>query len=129
MRSHPGIIHQVVHARTCNMLMSLLTSDFCFLCCTLISEAKRGNVAVCNPIGIDFNQDNVPACLVTVSERHETGKDHLLNVPRPVWSKTVPHERSEFKVIVVKLFLTVALINKIQTMKKNMTHQLIILMS
>lgn len=33
-----------------------------------------------NPIGIDFNQDNVPACLITASERHEMGKDHLLNV-------------------------------------------------
>lgn len=80
MRRSPGIICQIVHACTCGALMSLLTPDFCFLCSTLISEAKRGNVAQCNPIGIDFNQDNVPACLITVSERHETVKDHLLNV-------------------------------------------------
>lgn len=46
-----------------------------------MSEADWGNVARCNPIGIDFNQDNVPACLIIVSERHEIGKDHLLNVP------------------------------------------------
>lgn len=78
-RSH-GIICQVVHACTCNALMSLLTPDSCFLCCILISEAERGNVAQCNPIGIDFNQDNVPACLITVSQRHEMGKDHSLNV-------------------------------------------------
>lgn len=48
--------------------------DSCFVCCSLISEAKRRNVAQCNPIGIDFNQDNVPACLITVSERHEMDK-------------------------------------------------------
>lgn len=66
----------------CNTLMSLLTLEFCFLCCILTSEADRGNVARCNPIGIDFNQDNVPACLITVSERHAIGKDHLPNAPK-----------------------------------------------
>lgn len=45
-----------------------------------MSEAERDNVAECNPIGIDFNQDNVPACLITVSQRQKMGKDHLLNV-------------------------------------------------
>lgn len=46
-----------------------------------MTEAERGNVARGNPIGMDFNQDNVYACLITVSERHEVGKDHLVNVP------------------------------------------------
>ena len=67
----------------CSALMSLPTPDFCFLRSNgiVMSEARQGNVAQCNPIGIDFNQDNVPACLITVSERRETGKDHLLSVP------------------------------------------------
>lgn len=55
--------------------------DSCLVCCSLISETNRGNVAQRNPIGIDFNQDNVPVCLITVSERHEMDKDHLPNVP------------------------------------------------
>lgn len=47
-----------------------------------MSEATRGNVAQCNPIGIDFNQDNVPSFLITLSERHQVGKEHLVNVPQ-----------------------------------------------
>lgn len=78
-----------MHEQSCSALVSPLTSDSCFLSCALISEAERLNVAQCNPIGIDFNQDNVPACLITLSERSEMAKDRLPNVLQARMEKTV----------------------------------------
>lgn len=125
----PGIICQVVHACTCNALISLLTCDFCFHSCTLISGAKWGNVAQCNPIGIDFNQDNVPACLIMLSERHKMAKDHLLNVTEACLEENVQNAHTNWS---LKSLLYVCLYSRFKRPnahnKKN-HHKLIVLVS
>lgn len=50
---------------------------FPFLCFILIMWAEQGNVAWHNPIGIDFNRDNVPTCLITVSHSFKNDKRSL----------------------------------------------------